>query len=172
MKNNKLNSSMRAMRMMAEGGGLKGYMNGGDVTDSLIKAQKGGIIGGKGGAPVRNIKAEQRAKDSANTADKLTNEYWNQTSVRMNPLKNRNGWFGEGNTTDPGMKQYVGRGMQKAGFEPQPSTMASKGYLGDAMKKLSKKKMGGSTYSGPAKKSMTYKEQQKKNSPYSFPTKK
>jgi hypothetical protein len=33
--------SMQAMRMMAKAGGLKGYMNGGDVTDPLIKAQKG-----------------------------------------------------------------------------------------------------------------------------------
>lgn len=41
MKNRKMSSSMKAMRMMSEGGGLKGYMNGGDVTDSLIKAQKG-----------------------------------------------------------------------------------------------------------------------------------
>lgn len=30
-----------AMKMMVKNGGLKGFMSGGSVTDSLIKAQKG-----------------------------------------------------------------------------------------------------------------------------------
>jgi hypothetical protein len=86
-----------------------------------------------------DYREKERAKDSVATRNKLTDEYWNQPSVRMSLLKNRNGWFGEGNTTDPDMKQYVGRGMQKAGFD-KPSKSASKGYYGEAMKKLSKKK--------------------------------
>ena len=41
MKKKIMKPSMQAMRMMAKAGGLKGYMNGGDVTDPLIKAQEG-----------------------------------------------------------------------------------------------------------------------------------
>jgi len=107
MKNKKMSASMEAMRMMSEGGGLKGYMNGGDVTDSLIKAQKG---------TETKFQEKQRAKDSVATRNKLVDDYWNQPSVRINPLKNRNGWFGEGNTTDPDMKKYVKKGMAKKGY--------------------------------------------------------
>ena len=37
----KMSASKRALHMMADGGGLKAYMNGGSPVDALVKAQKG-----------------------------------------------------------------------------------------------------------------------------------
>tara|TARA_R110000744_G_scaffold60794_4_gene125813 strand:+ start:24141 stop:24479 length:339 start_codon:yes stop_codon:yes gene_type:complete len=106
MKNKKMSASIEAMREMGKNGGLKSFMNGGDVTDSLMKAQKG---------VETKFQEKQRAKDSVATRNKLTDEYWNQPSVRKDPFKNRV-IFKETNVIDPDKKRYVDQGMRKKGY--------------------------------------------------------
>jgi hypothetical protein len=142
MKDKKMSASKKAMHAMAKDGGLKGYMKGGDVTDSLRKAQTGN--------GEKKPKSIMTKSDSLKQAKKYTDDFYGdgkgQSTLEMmkrSMVTNRHGWFGYGDANNPKLKKYVEEKMT-ATKKKKKTAAANKAYK--------RKDTNYNTFTNPAKK--------------------